>query len=203
MLSAKRNVDITKHGSGNPGTMNMARTLGWKYGVLTMFCDIAKASAPCLLGAFLLEYPDIKFSNSGVLIAGISAILGHMFPVFRRFRGGKGAASSLGVFLALDWRFALGALGTAALVFFITRYGSVMSIVLVMAMTLIEYLRWFAFDSGRGQNIVLDSILLGFIPVLIIFAHRGNLKRLSQGSERRMEKMQYVKEISEESLKKE
>ncbi|MDR1093637.1 MAG: glycerol-3-phosphate acyltransferase [Clostridiales bacterium] len=196
-VATGRHVDITKHGSGNPGTMNIARTLGWKFGVFTLLLDAAKAVVPCLIGGYLLEYPDLTWpdlSSSGVLIAGISVIVGHMLPVFHRWKGGKGVASAIGVFLVLDWMFTLGGFALALLIFLLFRYGSVASLCCIIAMTAVEYTKWFAFGYD-GLHIVLDVVLLGAIPALILIAHRENLKRLILGRERRVDELPFVKEV--------
>jgi glycerol-3-phosphate acyltransferase PlsY len=95
IISKKKNGDITKVGSGNPGTMNMLRTYGFKLGFLTLVLDTLKGAIPSLIGLLI-------FGKVGLYTAGLSAILGHIFPVVRKFKGGKGIACTLGVFLVAD-----------------------------------------------------------------------------------------------------
>ena len=95
LLSKKKNQDITKMGSGNPGTMNMLRNFGFKTGILTLALDALKGAAPALAGYLL-------FGDHGLYIAGLAVILGHIYPVFRKFKGGKGVACTLGVFLVAN-----------------------------------------------------------------------------------------------------
>ena len=99
ILTYKKETKITELGSGNPGTMNMARNFGWKLGLLTLILDMLKAIIPCLATYFLAKYYLIEIpTNIYVYTAGLSVILGHMFPVCFKFKGGKGIACSLGVF---------------------------------------------------------------------------------------------------------
>ena len=207
IFAAARHLDITKQGSGNPGAMNMTRTLGLKFGILTFLLDMLKTVVPCLLGGWFLQYGEwgwlswdgkVHLSMAGVYIAGISAILGHMVPVVYRFKGGKGIAASAGFFFVADWRFALGALVIFALIFFIFRYGSIASLVFVTILTVVQYVRLFAHpsrvfptDPSASDNIILLSVLLGVIYALIIFAHRKNIKRLITGSERRLNEIKF------------
>ncbi|GHV00472.1 glycerol-3-phosphate acyltransferase [Clostridia bacterium] len=201
-MASSRHMDITTKGSGNPGTMNVVRTMGWKFGLFTLLLDVAKAVIPCVLGCLFLEYPNMS-SLPGVYIAGLSTIVGHMFPVFHRFKGGKSVASAIGVFLAADWRFALGAIAIALLIFLLFRYGSVASLCCIFMMTVVEYLKFFVFDfepsdalllaAPATKDQILLAILLGVMTALIFFAHRENLKRLFEGRERRMEDLQFDK----------
>ena len=99
----ERNGDINTLGSGNPGTMNMARNFGLRMGLLTLVLDMLKAILPCLaayfIGIYLLPTIPVKIF---IFVAGLSVVLGHMFPVFYKFKGGKGIASTIGVFIACE-----------------------------------------------------------------------------------------------------
>ena len=103
LISKLKRSDITKRGSGNPGTMNMTREFGVKIGVITFFCDALKAGIPALVVHFI--YEDFIFVGTGVFVTdfaryfcGLFVVIGHIFPVTMRFRGGKGIASTLGLF---------------------------------------------------------------------------------------------------------
>ena len=98
-LSRLKKDDITKHGSGNPGTMNMARTFGFGWGILTLVMDALKGAIPALVGYFLFGGAD-GGTNAyiGLFAGGFSAIVGHIFPIFYKFKGGKGVACIFGVF---------------------------------------------------------------------------------------------------------
>ena len=101
IISKAIHSDITMLGSGNPGTMNMTRNYGWKIGLLTLFLDLLKATIPCLLARILGEHFFIDYTNILVYTTGLAVVLGHDFPVFYKFRGGKGVACTLGIFAVL------------------------------------------------------------------------------------------------------
>lgn len=132
-ISKKKHKDITKIGSGNPGTMNMSREFGWKIGVITFFCDAFKGGLPTL--AAHLIFRKFVFSGSDVCVADVArylaalfVIIGHIFPVTNRFKGGKGIASTFGGFwfgLACEnpWFLLLGFLFFVAVALYIFFYG--------------------------------------------------------------------------------
>ena len=111
LISRFKKRDITKIGSGNPGTMNMSREFGLKIGLLTFLCDAIKGGVPALISYFI--YRKYAFAGTGIAVAdftryfcGLFVIIGHIFPVTMRFKGGKGIASTLGLFwfcLPCDW----------------------------------------------------------------------------------------------------
>ena len=118
--------DIRKHGSGNTGTTNVLRTLGWLPSVLTLVCDCLKGYGACLLGRWL-------GGDLGMLLGGIFAILGHDFPVFMGFRGGKGIATSLGLIIAISPWLALAELAVQIIAVALTRYMSIASLITTVA----------------------------------------------------------------------
>src|SRR5579864_6913554 len=129
--------DVRKAGSGNIGATNVARVAGPLPGILTLLFDIAKGAAAVWLAA--------RFSNDSatwMVIAALAALIGHCFPVWLKFRGGKGVATAAGVFLALCWPAALGAIGIFVLVVIFSRLVSLGSIAAAAAMPLLIYLLW-------------------------------------------------------------
>ena len=118
--------DIRRHGSGNSGTTNVLRTLGWLPSVLTLICDCLKGFVACLIGRALGGDP-------GMLIGGFCAVLGHDYPVFFGFKGGKGIATSLALIIAINPWLALAELITEIVVVAVTRYMSVASLVTTVA----------------------------------------------------------------------
>ena len=120
ILSKTEKKDITKMGSGNPGTMNMLRNFGAKLGALTLLLDTLKSAIPCLVG--LLVFNQFNFGYEALYSVGIAVILGHMFPVCRKFKGGKGMASALGVFIVANplWTFVCFVVAFIYLYFFLT-----------------------------------------------------------------------------------
>jgi acyl phosphate:glycerol-3-phosphate acyltransferase len=167
-----RGVDIRRLGSGNPGATNVWRTLGFKFGMAVAVLDIAKGAAAAVLGLWLGG--DLV----GVL-AGVAAMVGHWRPLFLRFaRGGKMVATTGGVALALAPFAALSAAGLWILVFFLTRYASLASIVAAISLPLWALLygaSWpvLAFTAGAALGIVA--------------LHRANIRRLLAGEEHRIE----------------
>lgn len=181
IISTRKHNDITKLGSGNPGSTNMLRNFGFKVGFLNFLLDVTKGVIPSLI-AYLV------FGNSTVMlyIAGLSAILGHIYPVVFKFKGGKGIATMLGVFLVADPLITLIVILVAAVSWLCFEYGSVASFLCVTAMTVVEGLRARGVIFGAGlrqpdQNIV--CILLFAIFAVTWWAHRGNISRLLVGKE--------------------
>jgi glycerol-3-phosphate acyltransferase PlsY len=168
--------------------MNMLRTLGFKFGVLTLILDAVKGFVPALLAGWLLTpdaaggVADNAYSLLGVFIAGLAVIVGHMFPVIYKFRGGKSVASGIGVFAAADWRFALPFFIMAAGIFLLTHYGSVASMCCTAANTAACYVKLFVLEPDTPYALWV-AILLGAMCVLIFAAHRKNILRLIKGTE--------------------
>jgi glycerol-3-phosphate acyltransferase PlsY len=168
-----RREDIREQGSGNIGATNVARSGGTKLGVVTLLLDIGKAYAAVVIARHLAPgLYDVQVA------AAIAAVMGHIFPVWLGFRGGKGVASALGVFLALTWPSALGILLVFAVVFAITRYVSLASMVGSATFPLFG----FYFVAQRTPLVKFGFI---FIPLLIIVKHHGNIRRLMNGTESR------------------
>ena len=160
-------VDLRTQGSGNVGATNATRTLGPKLGVLVLLLDVAKAAVPTLLASRALSGVDCADAwSAGVAFA---AVCGHVFPVFTRFRGGKGVACALGAFAALQPLFALGGLALYATGLLLTRTSGVGSL---MAVTGIAVFGWLA-----GLPLP-DAVLATAIAALVWLRHRDNLRRL-------------------------
>lgn len=161
-------VDVRSRGSGNIGATNVARTVGVRFGVLTLLADVAKGSLVVLLGVALGLGPW------GLALAGACAILGHVFSLFARFRGGKGVATAAGVFLVLSPLALLGAVASFAVVARISRIVSLASLTAGASLPILLLLM-----GDRGPR-----LWLGFAVVaLLLFTHRDNLRRLRSGTE--------------------
>lgn len=171
-----RRQDIRTLGSGNIGATNVARSGAKGLGIATLTLDLGKALAAVLLGMWLGR--GIGHGYEVGAAAGIAAIVGHCFPVWLRFRGGKGVASGLGVFLALAPKAAFCVLGVFVLVFAVTRFVSLAS-VLAAAMFPV-----FAFYFTGVRPAVVDACFV-LIPLLIIVKHHANIRRLMAGTENR------------------
>jgi glycerol-3-phosphate acyltransferase PlsY len=172
-----RKEDIRATGSGNIGATNVARSGGKGLGILTLVLDLLKAFAAVKIAAhFAPGSPG--FPSDLAVAAGIAAVLGHVFPIWLGFRGGKGVASALGVFIAIAPLAALSALGVFIVIFAITRYVSLASILAAVMMPPFCLL-WMPDRSP----IFVGGII--FISLLVIAKHHANIARLMQGKESR------------------
>ena len=171
--------DVREKGSKNAGTTNMLRTVGKKAALITLICDILKGIVAVLLALVIGKIG--KSFNIEILkyIAGFAVILGHTFPIFFEFRGGKGIATALGVLLILQWQVGLICLVFALILMALTKMVSVGSI---SAAILFPILVLFM-EPDKNIWIIIISIL---ITALVIFNHRTNLKRIKDGNENKL-----------------
>ncbi len=167
-----RGIDLRKHGSGNLGATNLYRTLGWKYAIPVGLFDIAKGAVPVILFA-----PQVSASERVAVACGIAAVLGHVYSVFVRFRGGKGVATAAGVMLGLAPYAVLALVVLWALIVFGTGYVSLGSIV---AAALLPLAVWVLHPGARGLLPVIGLVAAG-----IVWLHRANIRRLLAGTENR------------------
>ena len=168
-----RKQDIRATGSGNIGATNVARSGAKGLGIATLLLDLGKAFAAVKIAQHVAP------GNYDLAVAAaVAAILGHVFPVWLGFRGGKGVASALGVFLALTWPSALAILGIFLVVFLITRYVSLASIIAAATFPLFA----FYFVPFRTPIVIAGFL---FIPLLVIVKHHENIRRLLSGTESR------------------
>ena len=166
--------DIRNSGSGNIGATNVARVVGPAAGILTLLLDVAKGAAAVWLAGRFSEQ-----NSTALMLAGVFALLGHCFPVWLGFNGGKGVAAALGVFLMLSPMAALSALLVFILVSLAWRYVSLGSVSAAAAMPLLMYFLW---APGHAPPLVVDFGTL-FASALIISKHDANLQRLVDGTE--------------------
>lgn len=164
-------VDITQRGSKNIGATNVAREVGLKWGLLTLALDLLKGLLPVLLYG---SRPPQDLPSAGLAVVGLCALLGHQFSIFRRFRGGKGVATALGVFLGVNPLACLSALLVFLLTVYKWDYVSLGSILAACAMPPLLAL------FGSPPGIVVGSLAAA---ALIVLKHRENLQRLVSGTE--------------------
>jgi glycerol-3-phosphate acyltransferase PlsY len=181
--------DIRDVGSGNVGTANAIRNYGWAIGIFTFVGDVAKGVVSALIGWWLL--PQVVSSGVivfgmvpqagvpiGVCIGGLAAVLGHIWPVFLKFRGGKGVATSLGVFLVMMPVEAACVLGVCIIIIALTRTMSIGSLVGTALMNVVS----FVFFWGDIANHITCVLLM----ILVFYSHRMNIKRLAEGKENQL-----------------
>ena len=168
-LSKMKQVDIRKNGSGNLGASNATVLFGWGAGVIVAVHEIGKAFLAVLLAKHF--FPDLEFVGAA---AGVACVLGHIFPFYLQFRGGKGLASFVGMLAALDWRVALAA---ALLVIVVTLVTDYIALGTISASVAGPVGMWIV---GSGLWIVL---ILSVATVIMIFKHQDNLQRIRNKEE--------------------
>ncbi len=203
IISKSKNKDIRTMGSGNPGTLNMSRNLGLKFGLLTFFLDIMKGVIPTLVSFFVFkgEYfqnSQFAISDFAIYLCGLCVVLGHIFPVVFKFKGGKGIASTIGVFLVCEsvcgwaWVVIIIMALVAALVFiYLTEFGAMGSFIAITPPAIASLIRLFnVYGSYTFELAPITSVLYVATNVLIFaiclftwFAHRHNIERMLAGEE--------------------
>lgn len=165
--------DVRDHGSGNAGLTNFFRSYGGWSTLLVILVDVAKTALSCYVGGLILL--PFGYYHEGLMLGAVAVTLGHDFPALLGFRGGKGILSGLTVALVLDWRIGLGLLAVFAIVFGITRFVSLGSVLGAVAFAV-------GFVVLHHENLV---IMIGgiFLGLLAIFMHRENIVRLVKGTE--------------------
>lgn len=177
-----RHEDIRKQGSGNIGATNVMRSGAKGLGAITFLLDAGKGYAAVLLAQSLAMHAGTATMQNAAILAGLFAILGHIFPVWLAFKGGKGVATALGVFLALSSWAALAALAIFLIIFALTRYVSLASIIAAIAL---PFLTLFL---SPAAHTLLFRIVVFCCSALVIAKHKGNIVRLAHGSEYRFGK---------------
>jgi glycerol-3-phosphate acyltransferase PlsY len=175
-----KNIDVREHGSKNTGSTNAARVLGPKLGIFTLILDILKGALPTYLGIVLGA--DLLTRMTGidkldVIVIGMAAILGHTFSLFLKFKGGKAVATTLGVFLVLVPYAILILLVIFFVIFGLTRYVSLASIISAVVLPIAVYF------TTRHIPLTVLGIIIG---LLVIIRHKENIKRLINGTESKL-----------------
>ena len=175
--------DVREKGSGNAGTTNMLRSVGKKAAALTLICDVLKGVVAILIAMFIGWAFKVENQALLVQIAGIAVVLGHTFPIFFGFKGGKGVATSLGILIMSNWQIGLICLVFGVLLIALTRMVSLGS---CAAAVLFPVLTLFITDNyivSQGSGYLIYSIILA---VIVLFNHRSNIKRIMSGTENRI-----------------
>ncbi len=177
--------DVREKGSGNAGTTNVLRSVGKKAAVITLICDVLKGVVAILLA--LLAGVIFKDLDKALLVqlAGVFVIIGHTFPIFFKFKGGKGIATSLGVLLMINWQIGLICLVFALLLMALTRMvsvGSIVAAVLFPVLVMFINQNYIVSESSNWSYLIFSII----IALLVLFNHRSNLKRIFTGTENKL-----------------
>ena len=175
--------DVREKGSGNAGSTNMLRSVGKGAAVLTLLCDILKGVVAILIAIGIGNL--VKDADKGLLvqIAGVAVVLGHTFPIFFGFKGGKGVATSLGVLLMTNWQIGLICLVFALVLMVLTQMvslGSCAAAVLFPVLTLFIKEHYIVTEGG---NYFIYSVILAGI---VLYNHRSNIKRMLNGTENKL-----------------
>lgn len=181
-------MDIRNYGSGNAGATNTLRVLGAKAGLVVFLGDFCKSLIPCLVVRFIFR-DNVSLSYIYMLYIGLGVVLGHNFPFYLGFKGGKGVASTAGIIMALDIRIAVVCLIVFIITVAITRYVSLGSIfVMIILIGMSHFLVKFSYGFGEGASPVEFRLLTAAVGLLSIFMHRANIKRLLGGTENKIGK---------------
>ena len=163
-------IDIREHGSSNAGASNITQVMGWKYGVLTAVVDILKAVLAVIIARLL--FPD---SDIHVFVAGVLAVIGHIFPVFLKFRGGKGAASLIGMMLAFDFRIGLVIIAAIVILAIIVDYIAIGTIAMYALIPVLTYILDYP---------IACTVIGALLAVIGILKHRINIRRILKHEEK-------------------
>lgn len=179
--------DVREKGSGNAGSTNMLRSVGKKAAAITLICDILKGVVAIAISIILGNI--VSDSNRELLlqIAGIAVVIGHTFPVFFGFKGGKGVATSLGILLMSNWQIGLICLVFALVLMLLTRMvslGSCSAAVLFPVLTLFINNNYTVLTEGKSGNVYFVYSLI--LAIIVLYNHRSNIKRLLDGTENKL-----------------
>lgn len=184
-------VDVREHGSGNAGATNTIRVLGWKTGIPVLIVDLGKGSLAALLPVFLkLAPPDSALLTNLQILTGLTAIIGHIFPVFAGFRGGKGVATVFGVLLAIHPGVTLVCLGVFLIILILTGIVSVSSISAGIAFPIFLLT---IFDTPS----IVFKIFSVVVAIALLITHHNNIKRLLKGEEKKLFKKKEKQSVTE------
>lgn len=173
-IGLSRGKDLRKEGSGNIGATNVFRILGWKWGVVVFLLDVCKALGPALFARHFIEQPLLPTERA--LLVGMSAVVGHTFSPFLKFRGGKGVAAALGAVFGTTPMSATVAFGIWVVLFGFTGYVSLASILATISSAIV---------AGFMHEPILITVTYSVLALFILVKHIPNIKRLMRGEEHR------------------
>ena len=168
-LGKLKNINVSKKGSGNLGASNMVVIMGWKAGILVALHDILKAYIAIVIVRYL--FTDLPYVAE---LAGVACVIGHIFPFYLKFKGGKGLASYIGMTIALDWKFAIALIVLCAILTLITDY--VVSATFATIIAVPAYI-------GLFNNNFIAFCILSVATLVMFYKHGENITRLRNGTE--------------------
>ena len=185
IISKVKKNDIRTHGSGNAGATNMLRVMGKAAAAGVVIGDVLKAFLAAGVAVlvsrwFLLSYPDTLILK---YLAVVSVVIGHNFPLFFGFRGGKGIVTSVAVIFTIDWRLGIIVLGVGVIAIILTRYVSLGSLIGCVLFPLVCYVRYMDMSWSYEKAVIIPAVFLG---ILGIIRHKNNIKKLIRGTERKI-----------------
>lgn len=187
VVAKTKHDDITKHGSGNPGTLNSWRFYGFWPGVITFVLDMVKGLVSALAGYLIFKYCGLN-GEIALYVGGFACVLGHIFPVVFKFKGGKGIATSIGVFFVANWWVTLICFVAMIVSMLFIKYASICTLLEIIVLSIVEIC---LVNPANWVNYILICGIL----FLVLFAHRANIKRLFTGKENKTELLAMLKKL--------
>jgi glycerol-3-phosphate acyltransferase PlsY len=175
-----RGIDVREHGSGSSGMTNVSRTIGASAGVLVFLADVAKGVAAVALAWLIFDSSSTTFAW-GQVAGGCAAVIGHNWPAYIGFRGGRGVATGFGALIMISWPVGLVSLAIFLMVVILFRYVSLGSMLAALSM-LIAFIPFIALDLEPFASLIYALI----IAPIVILRHRGNIQRLLDGTEHKL-----------------
>lgn len=181
--------DVRDYGSGNAGAANMFRVYGLRMGAITFLCDVAKGVIPCVLARYLIfSSCGVEVATQAGYIAGLFAVIGHIFPFYYKFKGGKGVATAMGVCFTLQPMFSVCLILPCVLILLISDRTSIMSLFLCVVEIVWCWVAWHFQYPWKVMYVNVDTfccLMNTLMFALVIFAHRKNIVRICTGKENR------------------
>ena len=179
--------DVREKGSGNAGSTNMLRSVGKKAAAITLICDVLKGVVAIIIAIILGNIFNDSNKELLLQIAGIAVVLGHTFPIFFGFKGGKGVATSLGILIMTNWQIGLICLVFGIVLIVLTRMvslGSCMSAILFPVLTLFIDENYTVLTESKNGNVYfIYSVIMA---IIVLYNHRSNIKRILNGTENKI-----------------
>lgn len=194
VLSRAKHDDITKHGSGNPGTMNMLRTHGLIFALTTLILDALKGAIPALLAYYIFggfATGSKVLAVNAMSVAGLFAVLGHVYPVIYKFKGGKGVATAFGFFTVVNPMLSLVLFIVGVITFAIFKIGSVASLTYISTFAIWQVV------SNLNRHSAFSLVIIVLVAVLIFAVHSSNIKKLCKLKENKIDMNQVLKKDAE------